>query len=505
MARRDDLQLTAEGLRSLTEVEIPAGRVISVFVDLDPSEFGVVRARASQVSSLVDGLSRTVEALADELAHDELTALRSDRDRIRDELNDLDAEGARGLALFACSPADLWEVLRLPFSVGPDVVVDVVPHVVPLLNGGHAATWAVAIVSRSAGQVLVGGPDGLRELLVRDDDVHGQHDQGGWSQARYERSVDREADEHVRALLDTVRRLHERRGFDHLLVVAGPEVWASVEHGLHAELREILAGRVDADIPGASPEEVLAVVRPEMHRVREQHERELLGRSRSGWAVANARLRDCSRRSTRCCREGWGRSCSWTGSRQPGSSARGAAGWARTPTRRLVRSTASGRNGATTSSRRRSHPRSVRTRRSCASAATTRRRREMTARPRACCSCRGTEASPRCCASDLGAIAARHVANKKAPRLRGFSSAPKRTRTSTDQFGPQGPQPCASTNSATGARDGGQHSDRCATSGVGGPPVCFRPDPSLPSTNTCSYECTPPPATGQREELDRWT
>ena len=120
MARRDDLQLTAEGLRSLTEVEIPAGRVISLFVDLDPSEFGVVRARASQVSSLVDGLSRTVEALADDLAHDELTALRSDRDRIRDELGDLDAEGARGLALFACSPADLWEVLGHP--AGSDTV-----------------------------------------------------------------------------------------------------------------------------------------------------------------------------------------------------------------------------------------------------------------------------------------------------------------------------------------------------------------------------------------------
>jgi hypothetical protein len=278
MARRDDLQPTSERLRSLIEVEIPAGRVISLFVDLDPSEFGVIRARASQVSSLVDGLSRTVEALADELAHDELTALRSDRDRIRDELGDLDAEGARGLALYACSPADLWEVLRLPFSVGPDVVVDVVPHVAPLLNGDHGGTWAVAVVSRSAGQVLVGGPDGLRELLVRDDDVHGQHDQGGWSQARYERSVDREADEHVRAFLDTVRRLHERRRFDHLLVVAGPEVWASVEHGLHAELRDIFAGRVDADIPGASPDQVLAVVRPEMHRVREQRERELLAR-----------------------------------------------------------------------------------------------------------------------------------------------------------------------------------------------------------------------------------
>ena len=273
-------------------------------------------------------------------------------------------------------------MLRLPFSVGPDVVVDVVPHVVPLLNGGHGATWAVAIVSRSAGQVLVGGPDGLRELLVRDDDVHGQHDQGGWSQARYERSVDREADEHVRALLDTVRRLHERRGFDHLLVVAGPEVWASVEHGLHAELREILAGRVDADIPGASPEEVLAVVRPEMHRVREQHERELLGTPRG--AAGPWRTRGCGTAAdARRAAAGKGGDAPAPG-RVRGS--RGRLRGVRLDGRGRRRGglsgpTASGRNGATTSSRRRSHPRSVRTRRSCASAATTRRRREMTAPP----------------------------------------------------------------------------------------------------------------------------
>ncbi|HYI99961.1 MAG TPA: Vms1/Ankzf1 family peptidyl-tRNA hydrolase [Thermoleophilaceae bacterium] len=264
-------------LRRLSEVDAGGGSVLSVYVNLDPSEFATADARASAIGSAVNAAAQAVEDDERELSHDQRIALREDVELVRDYLESADFGGTEGVAVFAAGHADLFEALQLPFPVDNAVVVDAAPHVAPLTFQSEG-DWYVALVNRADARFLRGGPQGLTEEGRVSDDVHGQHDQGGWSQARYERSVDREADEHVRALLDTLRRLHERRGFDHLLVVAGPEVWAWVEHGLHAELREIFAGRVDADIPGASPEEVLAVVRPEMHRVREQHERELLAR-----------------------------------------------------------------------------------------------------------------------------------------------------------------------------------------------------------------------------------
>ena len=323
-------------------VAIPAGRVISVFVDLDPSQFGP-RARPGEFARRRAVVH--VEALADELAHDELTALQTTATASATSWLISTPRAPGGSRCSACGPADVWEVLRLPFSVGPErrrrrggrtprsgATAEGRPRARPGPSRSSRAPPGGAR-RRSRRVARAAGPRGGGGGTAR---------AGGWSQARFERSVDREADEHVRA---------------------------SVEHTMHAELREILAGRVDADIPGASPEDVLAVVRPEMHQgPRGARAQDCSDTSRSGWAVANARLWDCTNTRRVACREGWRRSLLLDGFAAPGTRARLAAGWARRPsTAGPPRWTASGRSGGATASRRAASAGSGR-RRSCASA-----------------------------------------------------------------------------------------------------------------------------------------
>lgn len=270
--------VTPERLRRLAETSGGGRTVISAFLDLDPREFGTAPARSSAIRSLLSEADREVRD-CEGLSHDEQQALRASVQRLeaffRDEFS---AEGAHAVAVFSCEPEGLFEVVRLPHPTDQRVVVGAAPHIEPLTRIGAPERWAIVLASRSHGRLLRGSADGLVEVADLDEDVHGQHDQGGWSQARYERSVDQEAGEHIERVLSAVARSHAREPIDRLAIAAPDETYAFAERHLDPRLRERLAGRVDADLSDATPEHVLEAARPLMLKDARRRERELLDR-----------------------------------------------------------------------------------------------------------------------------------------------------------------------------------------------------------------------------------
>ena len=108
-------QSTTRGrLRRLAELRPERGRVLSIFFNLDPSEFATPPARATEINSVVTAAAHKVEE-ADGLEHDERAALRADVERVREVLqgSDVASNGTHGLAVYACGPADLLEIVRL--------------------------------------------------------------------------------------------------------------------------------------------------------------------------------------------------------------------------------------------------------------------------------------------------------------------------------------------------------------------------------------------------------
>ena len=276
-------EITPDRLRRLAAFKSPGGRVLSVYVNLDPSEFATAQARSTQVSSLLDQADRMIRG-AEGLSHDEETGLRRDLDRLRSHLRGggLPARGAHGLAVFCCAAADLFETLKLPRPVEPRVVIDRSPWVEPLAEIGPGGRWAVLLVSRRRGRVLRGSAERLEEVGGVDDDVHGQHDQGGWSQARYQRSVDKEVADHLKRVADDLFARFRRAPFDRLLVGAPEELVSHVEAALHPYVRERLAGRVEVDVEAASPEEVRAAASPAIEADEARRERAALDRLQEG-------------------------------------------------------------------------------------------------------------------------------------------------------------------------------------------------------------------------------
>ena len=133
------------------------------------------------------------------LEHDEREALRADVERVREVLqgSDVASNGTHGLAVYACGPAGLLEVIPLPHPIESRAVVDRRPCVEPLVRSGCEERWCVLLVNRRTARIFAGTADGLEELDQIEDDVHRQHDQGGWSQARFQRSVEQEKLNHL--------------------------------------------------------------------------------------------------------------------------------------------------------------------------------------------------------------------------------------------------------------------------------------------------------------------
>jgi peptide chain release factor subunit 1 len=279
------MQVTApdrDQLRRLSEVRLDRPLVLSLYLDLDPAEFATPPARATAVRSLLDQADRELRE-HDALDHGERADLEASLERARTLLQrDLPTEGAQSVAVFVSEGAGLFEALKLPRPLRNRVAIGRSALVGPLARLERRERWCVALVSRRDARIFRGSPDGLREIEQIHDTVFGQHDQGGWSQARFQRGIEKEKDDHLKNTAEALMKLFKRRPFQRLILGGPREVVADFESKLHGYLRERLAGRIEVDVDTASPDRVLKAAQPrfeELEREREAEALERLGES----------------------------------------------------------------------------------------------------------------------------------------------------------------------------------------------------------------------------------
>jgi peptide subunit release factor 1 (eRF1) len=258
-------QLTDDTLRALSEVEAAEPVVVSLFLDLDPSQFATAPARASQITSVLSDLDALVRE--GDRSDEALESLKADRERLETFLRDheLDMVGAGALAVYASDALDLFTAIKLPEPVEAAAHVDERPVLEPVVGAQDEGAWCVLLVTRDSARILRGGPTGLREIRSVRSDVKNQHSAGGWSQARFERSVERDVESHLEEVTELVLRQFQRRPFEHLVIGANAESLRPALTGeAHSYLLERVRGWIDIDEQLANPDEVLEAVRPVM-------------------------------------------------------------------------------------------------------------------------------------------------------------------------------------------------------------------------------------------------
>jgi peptide chain release factor subunit 1 len=283
-----------DGLRELAGFRAIKGCAISLYLDLDPSTAPTPADAASRINSLTNEGEERV-ASSQDLTHEQREALRADFARIRDYFeNEFDREGTRGLALFSAGLDNFWHPLPLPDPVEERINVGrefYLSPLVPLVSRGDGAL--VAFVGRERGDVYRLQAGRLVEIAQQFDESPGRHDQGGWSQARFQRHIDKLAADHYRNVAEVLDRQVRRLQGPRIVIVGSEENRTEFEDALPNEVRSAIVGWAQAEAHAGGPE-LLEVARPVLEDWHARQEQEAAarwqeeagrgGRAASGWA-----------------------------------------------------------------------------------------------------------------------------------------------------------------------------------------------------------------------------
>jgi peptide chain release factor subunit 1 len=285
--------VTWEQLRDLAGFRAEKGCAISIYVDLDPSVAPTPPDVETKVNSLLAAAERQLDERKGSMPRDRREGLKQDLQRVAAWFEDgFDRRGVRGLAVFADGLDNFWATLALPDRVSDDVRIGAELYLAPLARLAGRDGGLVAFVGRERGQVwrLRGGE--LREIADQSTEVHPQHSQGGWSQARYERSIENDVGQHLRDVAATldgcVRRLRGTR----VVLIGAEDIRSEFEALLTNEVRTCVAGWAGAEAH-ADGTAILEAAKPVLDEWWSGREEELLerwreeagknGRAASGW------------------------------------------------------------------------------------------------------------------------------------------------------------------------------------------------------------------------------
>jgi peptide chain release factor subunit 1 len=283
-----------DALRELAAFRTAKGCAISLYVDLDPQNTVNPGDVQTRVNSLLDVGGRSAGFDSERLSREQKQGLRDDVERIKQFfITDFDRSGMRAFALFCAGLDNLWRPLALPCPIADDVRLGHELYLAPLLTvTGRGEGALVAVVSRERGDLyrLRGGR--LHEIANETESVPNQHDQGGWSQARYQRHVDEVVARHMRNVAQAIDKYVRREPSTQLVVLAAEEMRSDVEATLSNESRSAIVGWASVEAH-ATGQELLEAARPVLDGARAEQERQALdrwrdeaardGRAAAGW------------------------------------------------------------------------------------------------------------------------------------------------------------------------------------------------------------------------------
>jgi peptide chain release factor subunit 1 len=295
-----------EDLRELAAFEAGKGYAVSLYLDLDPSVTPTPADAATRLHSLLDEAGRLGAAHREELTHDQKVGLRADLQRIREHYeHDFTRDGARSFAIFVDGLDDLWQLIPLLDPVEDEAKVAralYLAPLIPLVGRGEGAL--VAVVGRERGEIFQLRGGRLVEVADRTEARPGKHDQGGWSQARYQRHIEHLVYDHLRHVSEELDRLVRAAHRPRVVVVSSEETRAEIDELLSKEVQGAIAGWAQAEAHAKAPE-LLPLVEPILERTLAEEETAVIerwraeagrnGRAAAGWeqtleAVSDARV-----------------------------------------------------------------------------------------------------------------------------------------------------------------------------------------------------------------------
>jgi peptide chain release factor subunit 1 len=249
-------QLDRGLLRRLAEWPTGGAPVYSLYLDVD----GRRSPRRKDYLARAMELCRGIGERATGFVREDVPSGFPLRDTSRFMLfleRDFERGATRGVAMFSCARAGLWEVVTVARPFPDRAAVAEAPYLLPLEALVEIyESFCTVLVDRSRARIFLAELGTIEERSDIFDEVPRRHDQGGWAQARLQRHADTLAGRHLRHVADVLFAFHRQRGFDHLILAGPDEAVHDLERLLHDYLRQRVVARETLAVT-ASADDVL--------------------------------------------------------------------------------------------------------------------------------------------------------------------------------------------------------------------------------------------------------
>jgi peptide subunit release factor 1 (eRF1) len=234
------LQPLSQRMEVLAALEPSPFPVISLYLSLTPNQNG----REDWQQFVRKVLNERAKALR--VDSPERGSFDTDAERIRQYLDQPREHASQGLAIFACSGAELFEVIPLdtPFD-DHWMYVGSVPQLYPLAKLVDTYTrYAAVMLDTNKARIMVFGlATTERDEQIVSDKTR-RTSKGGWSQARYQRRADNVHMHHMKEVVDALDKIVREDGINQIVIAADDTALAKLREQLPGHLAEKIVSTV---------------------------------------------------------------------------------------------------------------------------------------------------------------------------------------------------------------------------------------------------------------------
>lgn len=184
-------------------------------------------------------------------------------------------ENYRGIAVFACSSFGVYEVVRSHMPFREAFTCADRPLLRQAVEHAHAGEQAIlALLSSDTGRILEFELGGVRrEFSFTDEEFPSRHEQGGWSQSRFQRHVDEHMQRNLKRLAGHLVKWADERRVRRILLSGQVPLLAAFEAQLPKRVADSVCSRIHID-SNASPDVIQSEALEALRIAREQDSRE---------------------------------------------------------------------------------------------------------------------------------------------------------------------------------------------------------------------------------------
>jgi peptide chain release factor subunit 1 len=262
-------------LSELAAIDAGGYPVISFYLNIDAYR-GEEATHIIRKRNLLDRVSANRARLGSQHA----ASLDRDIQRIRDFVRDRAIESYRGVAIFASYGGGVWEPFVFEQLLVDHVSVGAAPDLAPLYRVlAQSTVCATALVEQGKARLFLVTREAVHEVNDIYTDVPGRHDQGGWSQARWQRHHDEHVHQHLRQTAEQLLGLYNEEGYQHLFLAGTEPLTTALRDILHPYVKARLGGTMTLPLTSTAAE-VQAATLSHLDRLSEVHEEALLSELR---------------------------------------------------------------------------------------------------------------------------------------------------------------------------------------------------------------------------------